>query len=200
MPNNREAQLENLAEAVRNLTESPLYSYRTENDYAAVFGEGNIEADIMVIGEAPGEQEAKQGRPFVGSAGRVLNELLGLIGLQREDIYITNIVKDRPPDNRNPRAGEIKLYAPFLVQQIEIIRPKVIASLGRFAMEFILKQLDAFDKQKISQVHGSVIKAQSAYGEIAVVPLYHPAAAFYNPKLQDTLREDIVTLQRFVGK
>ena len=95
--------------------------------------------------------------------------------------------------------GEIKLYAPYLVQQIEIIQPKVIAPLGRFAMEFILKQFDAFEKQKISQVHGTVIKAQATYGEIAVVPLYHPAAAFYNPKLQDTLREDILTLQPFVA-
>ncbi|MCB0164315.1 MAG: uracil-DNA glycosylase [Anaerolineae bacterium] len=199
MPNDREAQLEKLAEAVRQLEESPLYTYRTENNYAAVFGEGDSQARIMVIGEAPGEQEAKQGRPFVGSAGKVLNELLGLIGLQREDIYITNIVKDRPPDNRNPRVGEIKLYAPFLVQQIEIIQPKVIAPLGRFAMEFILKQFDVFDKQKISQVHGSVIKAQAAYGEVAIVPLYHPAAAFYNPTLQETLREDILTLRQFVA-
>ncbi|MCB9078196.1 MAG: uracil-DNA glycosylase [Anaerolineaceae bacterium] len=199
MPNDREVQLEILADAVRQLEESPLYTYRTENNYAAVFGEGDSQARIMVIGEAPGEQEAKQGRPFVGSAGKVLNDLLELIGLQREDIYITNIVKDRPPDNRNPRVGEIKLYAPFLVQQIEIIQPKVIAPLGRFAMEFILKQFDVFEKQKISQVHGTVIKAQAAYGEIAIVPLYHPAAAFYNPTLQETLREDILTLRQFVA-
>lgn len=199
MPNDREVQLEKLAEAVRQLEESPLYTYRTENNYAAVFGEGDSQARIMVIGEAPGEQEAKQGRPFVGSAGKVLNDLLELIGLQREDIYITNIVKDRPPDNRNPRVGEIKLYAPFLVQQIEIIQPRVIAPLGRFAMEFILKQFNAFEQQKISQVHGSVIKAQAAYGEVAIVPLYHPAAAFYNPTLQETLRQDILTLQQFVA-
>jgi len=199
MPNDRETQLEKLAEAVRQLEESPLYPYRTENNYAAVFGEGDSRARIMVIGEAPGEQEAKQGRPFVGRAGQVLNELLGVIVRRPEDSSITNIVKDRPPDNRNPRAGEIKLYAPFLVQQIEIIQPKVIAPLGRFAMEFILKQFDVFEKQKISQVHGKVIKAQAAYGEIAIVPLYHPAAAFYNPTLQATLREDILTLKPFVA-
>src|ERR1044071_3884640 len=119
MADNRAEQLKKIAEEIRELTESPLYTYRKENNYSFVLGEGNENAKIMFIGEAPGEKEAKTGRPFVGASGRFLNELLKSIGLERENVYITNIVKDRPPNNRNPTAKEIRLYQPFLLRQID---------------------------------------------------------------------------------
>ncbi len=197
--NERQRQLDDVAAAVTELTESPLYEYRVENEYRPVIGEGNIEATIMFVGEAPGKKEAEQGRPFVGAAGKLLSELLESIDLSREAVYITNIVKDRPPKNRDPRQGEIDLYAPFLLQQIEIIQPRVIAPLGRFSMEFILDRFGLYAGQKISQVHGTLIEAEAAYGPLAIVPLYHPAASFYNRSLKEALLADIQMLKRFEG-
>jgi len=115
----KEKQLKELSKRIKNLEISPLYSFRVENNYLPVFGEGNINADIMFIGEAPGKQEAQSGHPFVGRAGKLLDELLDSIGLTREEVYITNIVKDRPPRNRAPRISEINIYKPFLIEQIE---------------------------------------------------------------------------------
>ena len=194
----KQAQLDQILDELNNLTESTLYEYRTENGYHAVLGEGDPDADIMFIGEAPGEQEAKKGRPFVGASGRMLNQLLDSVGIKREDVYITNIVKDRPPNNRNPRVGEIKLYSPFLMRQIEIIQPKVIAPLGRFSMEFILKQLESDAAGgKISQLHGQKVTGTTSYGEVTIVPLFHPAVALYNEDQRDTIFEDIRTLEEF---
>ena len=121
----RSLALKEIRDEIMNLSVSPLYEYRTTNNYFPVIGEGDHYAKIMFIGEAPGEQEAKKGRPFIGASGRMLDELLKSIGLARESVYITNIVKDRPPDNRDPRKDEIKLYTPFLERQIQIIQPKV---------------------------------------------------------------------------
>jgi len=196
MANDREGQLKQILAEIENLSESPLYTYRSENGYLPVMGEGNLEAGIMFIGEAPGEREAKSGRPFIGAAGRVLDELLQFIGLARQDVYITNVVKDRPPNNRDPKPEEVALYTPFLIRQIEIIQPKVIATLGRFAMDFILSQFALPEQgQKISQLHGQRLKAQTRYGEIAVVPLYHPAVALYNRNQRQTLEADFQVLQ-----
>jgi DNA polymerase len=195
---NKAAQLEAIAERVRELEASPLYAYRKENDYQPVIGEGDPDAELMFIGEAPGAQEAKTGRPFVGNAGQVLDSLLASIGLAREDVYITNVLKDRPPGNRDPRVGEIELYAPFLLRQIEVIQPSVIATLGRFAMDFILKQYDhPRQGQKIGELHGEVLKAETSYGEVTIAPLYHPAAAFYNQELKETIEEDFQVLMQF---
>ena len=199
MADDKAALLEKIAEEILNLEESPLYSYRKENNYSFVLGEGNVEAKIMFIGEAPGEKEAKTGRPFVGASGRFLNELLQSIGMKREDIYITNIVKDRPPNNRNPSVKEIRLYQPFLLRQIDIIRPEVIVPLGRFSMEFILNQFDAPEKgQKISELHGKQLKGTAPYGEIIIMPLYHPAVALYSVDSKQTLVNDFQILKQFV--
>ena len=199
MADDKAALLEKIGEEILNLEESPLYSYRKENNYSFVLGEGNVEAKIMLIGEAPGEKEAKTGRPFVGASGRFLNELLQSIGMKREDIYITNIVKDRPPNNRNPSVKEIRLYQPFLLRQIDIIRPEVIVPLGRFSMEFILNQFDAPEKgQKISELHGKQIKGIAPYGEITIVPLYHPAVALYSVDSKQTLVNDFQILKQFI--
>jgi DNA polymerase len=195
----KKARLEKIAEEVRNLEASPLYAYRQENDYHAVIGEGDPDAEIMFIGEGPGRKEAETGRPFVGNAGQVLDELLASIGLDREEVYITNVVKDRPPGNRDPRAAEIELYAPFLLRQIEIIQPDVIATLGRFAMDFILKLYDLPQRgQRIGELHGEVLTAEAPYGDVTVVPLYHPAALFYNRDLKEVMEEDFRVLERFV--
>ncbi|MGC9523194.1 MAG: uracil-DNA glycosylase family protein [Anaerolineae bacterium] len=188
-----------VVEAIRDLDTSPLYAYRREKGYKPVIGEGDLDAKVMLIGEAPGAEEAKTGRPFVGSAGQILDELLASIGLGRQDVYITNVVKDRPPSNRDPRADEIALYAPFLRRQIEIIEHQVIVTLGRFAMDFILEIYAVPERgQRIGDLHGRVFKAQVDYGEIAVVPLYHPAAAFYNQDLKSVLWEDIKVLEQFL--
>lgn len=196
----RTIQLRAIRDAVLNLTESPLYEYRTENNYFPVIGQGSHHARIMFIGEAPGESEAKTGRPFCGASGRVLDEMLASIDLQRDDVYITNIVKDRPPKNRDPHKKELALYSPFLEQQIDIIQPRVIATLGRFSMEFILQKFDAPEQtQKISALHGKKISVQASYGEVFVVPLYHPAVALYNAGQKDTLLEDFKVLVEFVS-
>jgi DNA polymerase len=153
----------------------------------------------LFIGEAPGEREAKTGRPFVGASGRFLNELLQSIGMKREDVYITNIVKDRPPNNRNPSVKGIRLYQPFLLRQIEIIRPEVIVPLGRFSMEFILEQFNAPEKgQKISELHGKLLKGTAPFGEITIIPLYHPAVALYSVDSKETLVKDFQILKQFI--
>lgn len=199
MTETKAARLEEIANEIQSLEESPLYDYRKENDYLPVIGEGDPDADIMFVGEAPGREEAESGRPFVGNAGRVLDELLESIGVDRQDVYITNVVKDRPPGNRDPRAVEIELYAPFLRRQIEIIEPEVIATLGRFAMEFVLEDYDLPQQgQRIGDLHGQVLEAEAPHGMVNIVPLYHPAAAFYNRALEDTMREDFRVLERFV--
>lgn len=198
MSTDRSDQLRAIRDAVVNLSESPLYDYRVSNGYYPVIGQGDHYADIMFIGEAPGKNEAETGRPFCGASGRVLDELLESIDLKREDVYVTNILKDRPPNNRDPLKSEIELYTPFLEQQIEIIQPKVIATLGRFSMEFILRHFGAFQaNQKISQLHGTVVKVRTSYGRVSVVPLFHPAAALYNASQRETLEKDFKVLKQF---
>jgi DNA polymerase len=201
MAEGRTAQLEAIAREIQNLKESPLYSYRKEHGFSPVIGEGDPSASIVFIGEAPGKQEAETGRPFVGNAGKVLDELLESIDLKRQDVYITNVVKDRPPKNRDPRADEIRLYAPFLLRQLEVIEPRVLVTLGRFATDFALDHFDLPEQgQKIGDLHGRTLEAQAAYGPVAIVPLYHPAAVFYNRDLRETLEEDFSILERFASK
>ncbi|MEX2010299.1 MAG: uracil-DNA glycosylase, partial [Parcubacteria group bacterium] len=176
---------------IEKLTHSPLYKYRKENNYLAVPGEGSPNALIMLIGEAPGEKEAKTGKPFIGRAGNFLNELLDSVNIKREEIFITSIVKDRPPKNRDPLPEEIKIYTPFLDRQIEIIQPKVIATLGRFAMNYIMERYGLKERlAPIGDLHGRVFEANLPWGQTFIVPLYHPAAAIYNQKLKETLKDD----------
>ena len=199
MSTDRTEQLRAIRDELINLKESPLYEYRQRNGYFPVIGQGDHYADIMFVGEAPGKNEAETGRPFCGASGRVLDELLESIDLERSKVYVTNIVKDRPPNNRDPLKTEIDLYAPFLERQISIIQPKVIATLGRFSMEFILRRFGAFQaNQKISQLHGTIVRVRTAYGRASVVPLYHPAAALYNASQRATLEADFRVLKQFV--
>lgn len=191
-------ELKGIRDAVINLKESPLYAYRKENGYLPVIGEGNHETEIIFIGEAPGKNEAQQGRPFCGRAGKLLDELLLEIGIPREEVYITNILKDRPQENRDPLPEEIRLYGPFLDRQIEIIEPKVLVTLGRFAMEYIMRKYGLEEKlEPISKAHGKLYDASGLFGEIKIAVMYHPAAAIYNQNLIGVLKEDFQILKRF---
>lgn len=189
-------KLKEIRDEVWNLKASPLYAFRKTNNYYPVLGEGNHTAHIMFIGEAPGKNEAETGRPFCGAAGKVLDELLASIGLKRSDVYVTNIVKDRPPENRDPLPDEIAAYGPFLNRQIDIIQPKIIATLGRFSMSYILQLFDVPQKDEtISRLHGQLLSTQASYGEIHILPLYHPAVALYNANTKETLVKDFQILK-----
>jgi len=191
--------LKQIKEEVLDLRESPLYKYRVENNYFPVIGEGSHDAKIMFIGEGPGKNEAETGKPFCGASGKVLTQLIESIGLQRSDVYITNIVKDRPPDNRDPLPQEISLYAPFLDRQIEIIQPRVIATLGRYSMAYIMKKFGLFEELKsVSQIHGKVFDAGMPYGNAKLIPLYHPAVALYQNSLKEQMFKDFEVLKKFL--
>lgn len=190
-------QLRRIEKEVEGLTESPLYPLRKKEGYHAVVGTGDADARIMFIGEAPGRQEALRGEPFVGAAGHLLDEMLKSVGLQREQVYITNIVKDRPPENRDPQKDEIQIYTPFLRRQIKIVQPQVIVTLGRFAMEFILTEFKMPEKGKsITELHGKPLRAVAAYGPITIVPLFHPAVAFYRRDQKEILQSDFLVLKK----
>lgn len=177
----------------------PLFEYRTSNGFLPVIGEGSHEANIMFVGEAPGLNEAKQGRPFCGASGRFLDEMIAGIGLRREDVYITNIVKDRPPENRDPTPDEIDAYAGFLDRQIEIIQPKVMATLGRFSMGYVMRKFGLdLEMEPIGKIHGREFTAQAPYGPVAIVTLYHPASALYNGGMRDTHKRDFEVLKKYL--
>ena len=149
-----------------------------------VLGDGNPNAEIVFIGEAPGKKEDLTGRPFVGAAGKFLDAMLASIGLERGDVYITNIVKYRPPENRDPSRAEITEFVPYLQRQLDVIRPKLVVFLGRHSMKVFLPELT------IGQAHGQmVMKNGQAY-----LPLFHPAAALYNPGMRQTLLEDFAKI------
>ncbi|MBX4195509.1 uracil-DNA glycosylase [Candidatus Parcubacteria bacterium] len=176
-----------------------LADLRKKEKYFPVIGEGSHDASIIFIGEAPGENEAKTGRPFVGRAGKFLDELLASVGIPREEVYITNIVKDRPPKNRDPFPEEIALYAPFMDRQIEIIKPKVIATLGRFSMQYVMNRYSLdWELGPISNLHGKVFDTEIEGQKVKVVPLFHPAAAIYNQHLKSTLIEDFKVLKTLI--
>lgn len=189
------SMMEEMATGLSALKKSPLYEYRKENNYLPVLGEGSLSAGIMMIGEAPGRNEAKTGRPFCGAAGKILDELLASANLKREEIYITNIVKDRPPENRDPSPEEIKVYGPILDRQIDIIRPKAIVALGRYSMKYIFEKFGlSSELRPISEAHGKIFDAKTAHGSLKIVVLYHPCVAIYNRSKLPQLKKDIKIL------
>jgi uracil-DNA glycosylase family 4 len=155
-----------------------------------VFGDGSPDADLVFIGEAPGAQEDKQGLPFVGASGKFLGEMLEGIGMRRQDVYITNIVKYRPPGNRDPLPEEIKAFMPYLLAQIKVIRPALVIFLGRHAMSVFFPEL------RISDVHGQPKRK----GGQVYLPLFHPAAALYNGGMRQTLTEDFQKIPIILSK
>lgn len=185
MATNKQQELDRLkAQIVTDKTCEDLAAQATQ----LVFGDGNIDADLVFIGEAPGKNEDLQGKPFVGAAGKFLNEMLEMIGLKREDIYITNIVKYRPPNNRDPLPEEKSAFLPYLRQQLDIIKPKLIVTLGRHSMDVLLPGL------KISQVHGQ----PKRYKGQVYLPLFHPAAALYNGSMRQTLIDDFTLIPQIL--
>ena len=157
-----------------------------------VMGDGNINAEIVLIGEAPGKNEDETGLPFVGAAGKFLNEMLSSAGISRSDVFITNIVKYRPPNNRDPLPEEKKAFWPYLVRQLDVIQPQIVVTLGRHSMEYFLPG------SKISVVHGQPKRMKFGNGKLVVVPLYHPAAALYNGGMRTTLIEDFQKLPKII--
>ena len=155
----------------------------------AVLGEGNLDAAVMLVGEAPGYWEDLNGRPFVGAAGKILDDMLSRAGISRSAVYITNVVKCRPPENRDPRTSEIETCTPYLDRQIEIIKPKFIVTLGRHAASYILSKA-GIETEGITKIHGRVYEANLLGSEVFMVPMYHPAAALYKAKYRDELDKD----------
>ena len=189
--------MKKIKDEVVNAKDSPLYSFRVKNKYFPVIGEGSHNAKIMFVGEAPGKNEAETGRPFCGASGRILDELLEFIEIERKEVYVTNIVKDRPPENRDPLPNEIEFYALFLDRQIEIIKPEVIATLGRFSMAYIMKNFGLESELKsISVIHGEIFSANTSYGSVKIIPLYHPAVAVYGTN-KEILKKDFAILKTF---
>lgn len=184
MENKKEA-LEKLKNEMEADADLPLYGNAN-----LVFGEGSEDTEILFIGEAPGRREDELRRPFVGQSGKLLDKMLAKINMPREEVYITNIVKRRPPENRDPFPEEIEAYKPYLARQIDIINPKIIAPLGRFSMNYFLP--DA----KISRDHGTVFRVRSI-GRL-VVPLYHPAAALRAGKVMKELEADFLKLAKVI--
>ncbi|MEJ2776834.1 type-4 uracil-DNA glycosylase [Sulfolobaceae archaeon RB850M] len=189
--------LEEIAKLVRSCTKCNLWKSRTN----AVPGEGPSNAKIMFIGEAPGENEDLEGRPFVGAAGKLLTKLIEeILGLKRNEVFITNVVKCRPPNNRDPTEEEILACSPYLDSQIEVIKPKIIVTLGKHSTSYIFSKA-SITFTSISKVRGKwYVWKKGEEVEIKVFPTYHPAAALYNPSLRKVLEEDFRKIRSEIGK
>lgn len=162
-------------------------------------GKGDPDSPVVFIGEAPGRKEDEQGEPFVGAAGKRLDTLLEHIGLQREEVYITNVLKCRPPKNRRPTSSEIKECTPHLEKQLGIIEPGIIAPMGNSAVGYIMRWY-GLKRESIGKAHGMGLQAEAPWGRITILPLYHPAAALYNQKLYKMLEEGFETLKTLLDQ
>lgn len=198
MPENNYNKLEKLKIKISNELICPL----KETAKNLVFGKGNPDAQIMFIGEAPGEQEDIQGAPFVGAAGRELDRLLKSIGLSIEKVYIANILKYRPPNNRPPKKDEIERHTPYLIEQIKIIQPKIIITLGNYSTKFFLADFDINNMNKISGItllHGKIFQKKLDNTFFKVIPTFHPAAILYNPFLRKEIEKDFQEIKRVIN-
>jgi DNA polymerase len=186
----RREQLVELFNQVKDCTKCPLHETRTK----AVFGAGDADADLMFVGEAPGAEEDRQGLPFVGRAGQLLNQMLEEIGLARDDVFIANVLKSRPPGNRDPQPGEIEACKPYLFEQVRLIEPTVICTLGNFATKLL-----SGNPAGISRVHGSPQVHDLGGRMVFLLPLFHPAAALRTPAVKETLRRDFAKLPELLA-
>lgn len=183
------SELDAIAQKIKDEMVCPLKDAATN----LVFGKGNPNAQILFIGEAPGRKEDEQGIPFVGAAGKKLDKLLNRIGLTLDDVYIANILKYRPPENRDPTTEEIERHTPYLIEQIKVIKPRVVATLGNYSTKFVLAGFNIPQMKTISGItalHGKAKEMNIDGFEFLVVPLYHPAAAIYRPQLWEELEKD----------
>ncbi|CAN5214269.1 uracil-DNA glycosylase [soil metagenome] len=187
----RTDELRAFGEVVAGCTRCPLSGGRTQ----VVFGSGDPNADLMFVGEAPGFHEDKQGIPFVGAAGKLLDQLLGGIGLRREDVFVANVLKCRPPGNRDPMPQEIEACESHLWRQIELIEPKVVATLGNFATKLLSGRPTG-----ITRVHGQEQETTLGGRRVLLYPIYHPAAALYTPRMLEVLRSDFARLPELMGR
>lgn len=185
--------LNQIAEEVKTCRKCGLYRCAKN----AVPGEGNPKAKIMLIGEAPGKREDLTGRPFVGSAGKLLDSVLEKAGIMRKDIFIGNIAKHRPPDNRAPKPDEIEACTPYLDRQIKIIRPKIIVPLGTHSTKYIMEKA-GLKFTTISDVRGKAFDGSALGSKIKIVPSFHPAAAIYNRKLRETIEDDFKMIRKIL--
>lgn len=193
-PNTRENLIDTIRTEVISLN-TELANERRKNNVLPVIGEGNLNSKIMFIGEAPGKKESLTGKPFCGASGKFLDVLLDSIGLDRSTVYITNLVNDRPTDNRDPFPEEVAIYGKFLEKQIEIIKPKIIVTLGRLSMKYIFEHMGIGEQLlPISKIHGKVFKAKIKYGHkydnVDIIAMYHPAVALYKGSNRQVLLDD----------
>jgi uracil-DNA glycosylase family 4 len=186
-----EAELLGYRDEVAGCTRCPLAQGRTQ----VVFGSGDPGADLMFVGEAPGFHEDKQGVPFVGAAGKLLDQLLGEIGLTRADVFVANVLKCRPPGNRDPMPEEIEACESHLWRQIELIQPRVVGTLGNFATKLLSGRPTG-----ITRVHGQEQETTLGGRRVLLYPLYHPAAALYTPRMLEVLRSDFARLPELLGR
>jgi uracil-DNA glycosylase len=189
-PEERRARLVKLYKEVQVCTRCPLHQTRTK----AVFGAGDADADLMFVGEAPGAEEDRRGLPFVGRAGQLLGELLEGIGMSREDVFIANVLKSRPPGNRDPQPLEIEACRPYLFEQVQMIEPKVVCTLGNFATKLL-----SGSPAGITKVRGTPQVHELGGRAIFLVPLFHPAAALRTPAVKETLRGDFERLPELLA-
>ena len=196
--NNKQKLLDNLKEEIQKNLHCPLKK-QAKN---LVFGKGNPNAKILFIGEAPGAKEDELGIPFVGKAGKDLDKALNKINLTLDDVYIANILKYRPPKNRDPKPEEIINHTPYLIKQIKIIKPKIIATLGNFATKFVLanfNQKNMKNIQGISEIHGKQFNIKLDDIEFLIIPIYHPSAMVYKPSLREEFEKDFQTFAKIIG-
>jgi len=187
----KETLWKKVAEEISRCRKCRLHKHRKN----PVPGEGSLNTKIMFIGEAPGAKEDEEGRPFVGAAGKLLTTLLESIGLRRENVFITNVVKCRPPHNRDPLDDEINSCLPYLIEQINIVKPKIIVTLGRISTKTVF-QLGNLPFKSMSKDRGVIRKAKIGEVEVKILPTYHPAAALYNPKLRSKIESDFKALAK----
>jgi uracil-DNA glycosylase len=187
----RRQGLVDLFKEVQACERCPLHETRTK----AVFGAGNADADLMFVGEAPGAEEDRQGLPFVGRAGQLLNQMLEGIGLSREDVFIANVLKSRPPGNRDPQPLEIEACRPYLFEQVRLIEPKVVCTLGNFATKLL-----SGNPAGITRVRGTPQLHELGDRTVFLLPLFHPAAALRTPSVKETLRADFARLPELLAQ
>jgi uracil-DNA glycosylase len=195
----KQKRLDEIKARIANELKCPLKDSATN----LVFGKGNPNAPILFIGEAPGAKEDLQGIPFVGKAGKELDKLLHTIDLTIEDVYIANILKYRPPKNRDPKKEEIITHTPYLIEQIKIINPRIIATLGNFSTKFVLSNFNIDEMKKIpgiKTIHGKEHKIKlKDKSEITVIPIYHPAAMMYKPSIKEDFKNDFKAIAKIIG-
>ncbi len=190
MPLTNSQQLDYVATLITDCTKCPLYKTATHS----VPGSGNPTAEIVFIGEAPGFFEDQQGLPFVGNSGKLLDKLLLTISLKREEVFIANILKHRPPENRDPLPDEIRVCTPYLKAQLKIIKPKIIITLGRFAMNYF------FPNESISRIRGQIRSLVWQDLTLTIIPVYHPSAGLRNGAMLQSLTDDFKTIGQFLGR